>query len=508
MSKKTPAYQAKKKGKTSQQAVQQKSPVAKKNKIAHFFIKLTLITIVLAILIMYADKKGYFNPDMQHDHTIQKWDDFYDFAKKQNVDVLLLGNSHLYTGINPVNLSVTLGVNSFVLASPGTHLADSYWALREALKITEPKVVVIETYGINNFNPYKLESSNLSDQFKSFSARRNLSVKLLSTPYLFSPDNYFLAWSNTLRNHNFILNNVEQIEKNIDLAKKGQTSKPKTDKKLLLGRYVRFNTGIEDSIMNKYETEGAPVDGAKYTYSKHAREYVERIISLCEKKNIELIFLTLPMHEKHVSNYDIWRKNLSEIYAPYPVNWIDMQEENRYKAIGFSAASFENTFDENQHMTYSGSLLATYSLASYIRDTLNTDLPDRASDPKWHKIFYGQEGYFAHFSPKIDDPANIILAKDTIFRNIAFDEIALIDNEGKSKTLIAKLSKNKNDDSTFHRLPIRLLIRYIHEKQERMAVVDLNYDELHLPEKYYLYANNVQPIEITAVLDALRLEMQ
>ena len=121
------------------------------------------------------------------------------------MDILLMGNSHLYSGINPKNLSNTLGCNAFILASPGTNIADSYYGLKEALKRTDAKLVVIETYCINNFNPYKLKEGSLSDQFKSFYSRRDFRTKLTSMPLLFNSDNYLFAWSNTLRNHDFFL---------------------------------------------------------------------------------------------------------------------------------------------------------------------------------------------------------------------------------------------------------------------------------------------------------------
>ena len=155
-------------------------------KLFSFYIKLAGLFAFFIILIAYSDYKGYFNPDLKNNHTLKKWNSFYEFTKTNNVDILLLGNSHLYTGINPKNLSLALGANAFILASPGTNVSDSYWSLKEALKSCDPKVVIIETYGINGFNPYQLEAGSLSDQFKSFSARKDFVTKLESTPYLFS----------------------------------------------------------------------------------------------------------------------------------------------------------------------------------------------------------------------------------------------------------------------------------------------------------------------------------
>lgn len=161
--------------------------------ILHITLKSILIAIIICSAIYYADYKGYFNPDETNNHSKKKWDAFYKFSKRNNVDILLLGNSHLYAGVNPKNLSATLGVNAFILASPGSNMADTYFSLKEALNRTNPKLIVIETYGINDFNPYKLKEGALSDQFKSFYARKDLITKITSTPFLFKSDNYFYA---------------------------------------------------------------------------------------------------------------------------------------------------------------------------------------------------------------------------------------------------------------------------------------------------------------------------
>ena len=85
------------------------------NPLFFFFYKVGILTTIITLLIYYSDKKGYFNPDQTNDHTLKKWDSFYKLSSKRNkFDIMLFGNSHLYTGINPKNLSLTLGTNAFV----------------------------------------------------------------------------------------------------------------------------------------------------------------------------------------------------------------------------------------------------------------------------------------------------------------------------------------------------------------------------------------------------------
>ena len=353
-------------------------------------LKSLVFLIGFFLVIRHIDNQGYFNPDESNNHTKKKWDSYYDFTKKNNVDIVLVGNSHLYSGINPKNLSNALGCNAFILASPGTNIADSYYALKEALKRTEAKLVVLETYGIKSFNPHKLKEGELSNQLKSFSARKDLKTKIKSLPFLFSPENYLYAWSNTLRNHDFIFNDTAQISLNKEIIKENKKRKNRNLSKLYLGRYVRFQTGITNEVISKYDSLGAPVKGKEYKYNKITEKYVKKIVDLCQKNEVKLIFLTLPMFKRHISDYEEWESKVAEIIGKEPSNWFNMQKLPGYK--GFEEFAFENTFKENQHMTYNGSLLATYKLADYIRDSLKLKLPNRSKNQKWKRLFYAEEG--------------------------------------------------------------------------------------------------------------------
>ena len=142
------------------------------------YLKALLFSAIIGAAIACVDFSGMFNPDMVNFHEKIQWDAFYDFTKTNDVDVLLVGNSHLYTGINPNHLSCALGANSFILASPGTTIMDSYHALKEGLTRCDPKVVVVETYGISSKNIRELTGGELTSQFRSFSSRKNIWKKL------------------------------------------------------------------------------------------------------------------------------------------------------------------------------------------------------------------------------------------------------------------------------------------------------------------------------------------
>lgn len=471
--------------------VQKQQPKVISNPLFTLVWKALLILSLVFAGVFFCDQKGYFTPDNSNNHTLRKWDSFYELSKQHNVDVLLVGNSHLYTGVNPKNLSAALGCNAFILASPGTNAADHYYALEEAVKISTPKLVVIETYGLKSIHQYELTKGGLSDQFKSFSARRNLLSKLSSMPSLFAVNNYAYAWSNTIRNHDFIFTNHEQIKKNTK-------AKQETSKKLYLGRYVRWQTGIEDSTMQKYELNGASVDGLNYETNATLDHYVQKIITLCRKKNIRLKFLTLPMFEKHVTNYASWKDKLKASLGDFSdeKHWLDLQVTEDYS--GFTKDHFENTTSANQHMTYSGSLLATCKLVGFINESDEIQLPRRKEEKEWRDLFYEEEGFFEYNSPNMNDQNNSIIytnKKDGVVK-----EAILIKKKDHYKLIVKVKPNNLGEYKQLKKLRLNLSLNVKNANgQIQTSSIVLPNDMYHSTNELMNYSINLKPLNIVQI---------
>lgn len=398
--------------------------------IYYFLLRIILFSFAIVAIVVFTDRMGYFNPDYSNDHTRRKWNTYYEFVKKQPVDIVLVGNSHLYTGLNPDNLSNTLGANCFILASPGTTLTDSYFCLKEAIAVNKPKIAIVETFTINDYDNHKIKDGTLSDQFKSFSARKNIVQKMLSTPLLFTSDNYVAAWSNTIRNHNFIFTDTAQIKRNL-------TYKEPVRPGLYLGRYNRFMSGIEDSTLLKYNKPGfVAYDYSKNMASPEAKRYIQKIIDLCRKNNVKLVFMTLPMYHRHVHNYEVYKEDLKKIIGDQ--HWIDFQQP--YDTAAFTAECFENTIAGNQHMTYYGARVAAYKLAEYLRVNLGKTIPNRSSNIEWKRLFYASDGYFENYPPENDGVSQLLVQNTTLPNGLIVRELSLVPN-GQAKQLIIKIDK-------------------------------------------------------------------
>jgi hypothetical protein len=369
----------------------------KSESIKDIFLKTAFLAIIVFCAVYFTDTKQWFWADQRNNHTKRKWDWYYHFTKQNPVDIVLIGNSRLYTGINPKNLSTALGANCFILASPGTNITDSYFALKEAITVCKPKIAIIETHTIGNYVSHNIKKNGLSDQIKSFESRKKFWQKLVSTPVLFAPDNYLAAWSNTIRNHSFIFSDIEQIKRNM------KTPPPPTRfDKLYLGRYVRFTSGIEANTLAKYDIPNA-VKLENDSIGSEAKKYLGKIIDLCRKNDIVPIFVSVPVYYRHIQNYEPFKEEVEKLLKQYNTVWLDMQLP--YDTAVFTPDCFENTTEINQHMTYTGSLVASYKLAHFINSNFADKLPNRKNETDWRTLFYADEGFFENNTP---DKSNIL----------------------------------------------------------------------------------------------------
>lgn len=450
--------------------------------------KLLILFIIALSAIIFTDKKGYFLTDQLNNHNEKRWNSFYKLTEKDTLDVIVIGTSHAYTGINPKNLSEALGCNCFVLSFSGTTIMDTYFCLQEALTQTKPKLVVIDGYGIGNETNHELVGGGLSSQCRSYYARKNIPLKLKSMPKLFTVENYGAAWSNTIRNHEILFRNQQEMKTNIELVKKEKLNKD--EEKLYLGRFVRFTSGLEDSTLVKYDSLGPTVDGNKQYVCDEAALYARKIVEMCNDNGIATLFITIPMYYKHIKDYDAWKNHLRKA-VPDDVPWLDLQDN--YDTVMYSPACFENTIKGNQHLTYYGSLVVTYQLANYINDSMDVKLPRRCDTEHWHNMFYGEEGYFMNYSPRENDTTYKIISKDKMFGDVHVIDFVVDDD----RNLLMKIDKSSMS------VPVDEIKCFAKVKLNSNIVegsVELNRNMVYRPLNHHCYsAKLVEDCEILSL---------
>ena len=409
-----------------------------------FSVKTLMLFIIVFSVIIFTDGKGYFTADQSNNHIGRKWASFRDYTKTKEVDVILLGNSHVITGVDPFVLSDATSSTCFVLGNAGTSIIDAWFQLGEALKHTQPKLVVLETYCISNGQKPEGEAT---PYFQSFDAQNALFYKLKCMPKLFYSDSWMAAWSPTIRNHSFLLTDMDRIKYNVKNPKELKSTK------LDLGRFSRFASGLQDSTLLKYDSFGSPIKGEEYRISPFTKKYLREIMEMCKARNIEVLFLTVPMYYKHIKDYDLWKTTLNEELNKYPeAKWLDLQAS--YDTLIYTPDMFENTYEANQHLSNLGMTVTAYKLAEFIRNNYPDLLPDRSKDAKWINDFKATDhfAYNQYIAAGMTDFSSIV--KDKQVGNFYIKEFARQDNKD-SEHLILKV---KNRDNLPNNLTVQCLV--------------------------------------------------
>ncbi|MDR2064399.1 MAG: hypothetical protein LBP85_01615 [Prevotellaceae bacterium] len=437
-----------------------------------FSVKILLLFVITVCAVKLTDNKNYFRADQTNNHIERKWKSFYNFTKTKNVDILLCGNSHIITGIDPFVLSCAMGCNCFILDSPGVSIPDTYFVLGEALEITKPKLVVIETYALNSNND---KDNGGMYQIMSFEAVQNFWHKLKMMPQLFNSNSWVKAWSPTVRNHSFLLTNRKQIGFNLKNPK--LKNEPQ---RLDLGRFARFDKGLQPETLAKYDSLGAVVDGGRFEVSNRNKTYLKKIMNLCKEKKIPVLFLTIPMYYKHISDYEHWQKTLGEELKKYPqAQWIDWQMP--YDTAFFTPEAFENTYSTNQHLSNFGMEIAAYRLAEALQKNYAGIFPDRSAEKVWLSDFYSQP-HFIYNQPAPAIAANCEqIAKNVKINGLLIKEM-LVQQYQDFNHLILKTEKYADSPPV-----LNAVLKLQFQNQTITAPVQMTKNSRVLPPQHDVY---------------------
>jgi len=277
---------------------------------------------------------------------------------------------------------------------------------------------------------------------------------------------------------------------------------PLEEDEFYLRRYVRFLSGIKKTTIHKYDSLGAPVNGDSIVIGEYSKMYSNKINDLCEAENIELVYLTLPMYHQHVKNYTTWHNSLAEVITPQNASWLDLQYN--YDTVLFDTNAFENTYKENQHMTYNGSLIATYKLKEFIDDSLQIDLPNRKEEPIWRNNFYGEEGYFENAPVFSSDTKNKLIASNMTFGDLKVIELSLIPiKDKKNKILMAKIKVNRDYDRyQLRKCYLTTFVEILDKNKKLLAQVNMTFDFLHPNKDYLIFKSVLKPVQVTGLKSA------
>lgn len=262
--------------------------------------------------------------------------------EKNTADVIFYGSSHIYAGVNTVNLWDEHGIAGYNLAGTMQTLWNSYYNMAESLKYQSPKVMVVDLYGalieeeyytstnvIKNVSNMKFSLNKIQNVWNSVAHEKFLSY-LLSYPLIH--DGY-----RELQKENY--------EKGADI---------------IGGEWYK---GFKPTYAcTKYEKlpEVAQELEEKMPTEKN-REYLTKMVNIAEKNQVQLAFIVVP--------YAGWEENDEAVYS-----WVeDFAKENNIlffngnRAMKEMEFNPETDFAEASHLNYNGSCKFTQYLGAWLK---------------------------------------------------------------------------------------------------------------------------------------------
>ena len=277
-----------------------------------------------------------------------KIDGFYN-SPENEYDVMFFGASHAYCSFNPLVIWKETGVKSYVFATQQQPVWATYYYMKDAFKRQKPAIAVFDILMMS-------ENKEYYDDGVNYTFCDNMP---------FSADKVRLSYASAPKGERagLLLRFIKYHTRWNELKKQDFTYRRKDMSDYSKGYYVltsRCNDAAHTDLENV--TDSAPV------YEKNMY-YLEKIIELCEEKNVRLMLIKAPSNptEAEKEYYNAVEKTANE-------KGIDFADYNMYfDEIGLDIKS--DFFDKRHLNIYGAEKFTRYFIKTtpYFRGKKCTD---------------------------------------------------------------------------------------------------------------------------------------
>lgn len=304
-----------------------------------------------------------------------KYASFYN--SETDYDVIFLGSSHAYNSIFPQELWKEYGITSYNWGYSNCTLAEDYYIVQEVLKYTSPKLIVVDLYGLVEYEQYnngKYRSDRIEQQHIQFDAMPLSLNKIRASQDIF--DDYS-------GNLDFIFNFIMYHNRWNELSEGdfnvGSSAEKGASFLTGLGRDVEFK------LLDKNEKE--KIDSVCY-------EYLLKLLDFCSNENIQLLCVYLP-YPANDTNQKI-ANTVGDVINEYTnCKYINMLDKNILNLA-------TDVYVDGSHLNYTGGVKATSWLGSYIKETYNIE--DHSKDKEYSLSW--NEDYEKYLQLRINNICN------------------------------------------------------------------------------------------------------
>lgn len=286
-----------------------------------------------------------------------------DHPEQHMHDVQVFGSCHSYTSFNPMYLEQRTGASAFVYGNAGEIIPTTYVRMAEQFKIHTPKVALVEIWGINPYETYSSHPRVFGFYLANNLERTKLSAEKLSViedfDHMTHSDISFVSMHFPIVTYKERL--MDGSLTDVDFQYSFEETKPHSTKYMFSEmtsrlQYNGFKKNGHAAIEDYPQKQKVIAEGEFLEIEPDIVEYIQKIIDLCKKSDVELIFYRSP----YTSKKNELRKlnHLQQICDENDVLFIDTEAELTF--------NYSTDFLDYQHLSEIGANKATELLIPHI----------------------------------------------------------------------------------------------------------------------------------------------
>ncbi len=315
-----------------------------------FGIRILVFSFILIVVLNYA--AYVITP--KADYGICSIVNYYK-QEEDTVDLLVLGTSMAYAGVNTNVLWEDYGIAAYNLCSAEQPFWVSYYYLQEALKTQQPKLILLDAKPAM----YQQEFSKDARTILSTSGIREPSVRFEA----------IRACVGDEKAMEFALMFPKLHQKYADVTPQDFVFPPDNG-----GRGETWKGYIEKTETEKHEKPSLVWVKTKRPMQERQEQYVRKIFELVNEKQVPMLVVGFPnpdYAQDHMYYNSLWA--VAEEYGIPSINYNDPELRTGLR--------YSSDFADWQHLNVKGSVKFSHRLAQDLHEQYH--LPNRKGNPKW-----------------------------------------------------------------------------------------------------------------------------
>lgn len=323
---------------------------------------LCMAAAVLGLLCLLIKGCNYLVVDDANSYTRLTLHEFYE--SEEGIETIFLGTSHCFRAYEPELYEELTGEGAYNLGSSSQNIDTSYYLLKEALKYQDIEKVYLDIYHeflfFNPDNRELVEANIISDYMKPSLNKVNFILSRSSSEHY---TNSFFPFRRDWQ----LLGDFTYLKEN--LAKKRQDSYRNYEPVVYDDEeYTSRGFVASYATLNPENFQWIP-KSEKVDLSEDksfALSYLEKIVELCRRENVELIFLTAPSYKEYLDTKDSYEEiheYVKELAEKYQVTYWDFNVCSE-EQLDLGAEDFMDA----DHLNASGAEKVTKCLSDFIQE--------------------------------------------------------------------------------------------------------------------------------------------